>query len=216
MTSPILNVSASTTELKTPGGFMKKMLLTLAVMTSTIIGAAVYAAADEGCVIAGPSNAPLTIEEYSDFECPYCAKGAASMKRVLQEYPGKVKLVLRNLPLPMHSLATPAAKAFTAVWLQNPSSAYEFQDQIFTNQGRLIKEGESFLLETAKNLGIDIDQMKIDMEGDKVATILKDDAALAKKYGFNGTPSFRIGNESVRGAIPYDEIKAVIDRQLGN
>ena len=168
----------------------------------------------EGCVIAGPSDAPQTIEEYSDLECVYCARGALLMKQALRDYPGKIKLVLRNLPLPMHEYANVAAKAFTAVWLQKPDRAYDFQEQIFMNQSRLSSEGETFLLELAKKLGVDEVQMKADMESDKVDKIIKRDLALADKYGFKGTPSFRVGSESVHGAIPYNEMRAVVDRQL--
>jgi protein-disulfide isomerase len=191
---------------------MKKVLLILAMLVSRA-----QAGTSEGCVIAGPANAPVTIEEYVDFECVYCAKGADAMKQVLLNYPDKVKLVLRNLPLvDFHSKSLIAAKAFAAVWLQGPSLAYKFQENLFSNQARLQSEGEALLVEVAQRLGVDVAQMKTDMAGDKVATILAEDMALAKAYKFNGTPSFRIGNESITGSRPYSEYKAIIDRQLGN
>jgi len=193
---------------------MKKSLLQFAVLVGTCFGFVNSAFAGEGCVIAGPANAPITIEEYADFECVYCAKGAEAMKKVLQDYQGKVKLVLRNMPLSAHPHAASAAKAFVAVWLQNPSVAYNFQETLFTNQSRLQNEGEEFLIEAAKSLGVDIDRMKTDMQGDEVQKILAEDAALAKGYGFRGTPSFRIGSESVLGSRPYSEIKTIIDRQM--
>jgi len=191
---------------------MKKVLLILAMLVSRA-----QAGASEGCVIAGPANAPVTIEEYVDFECVYCAKGANAMKQVLQDYPDKVKLVLRNLPLvDFHKNSLIAAKAFAAVWLQSPSLAYNFQENLFNNQARLQSEGEVFLVEVAQRIGVDVTRMKTDMAGDKVATILAEDMALAKVHKFKGTPSFRIGNESITGSRPYSDYKAIIDRQLGN
>jgi len=190
---------------------MKKVFLILAMLVSTA-----QAASNEGCVIAGPANAPLTIEEYVDFECVYCARGANAMKQVLQEYPDKVKLVLRNMPLDFNAQSLTAAKAFTAIWLQSPSLAYRYQDILFKNQARLGSEGEAFLVEAALSVGADVAQMRADMAGDKVAKILAEDKALAKSYNFKGAPSFRIGNESITGARPYSDYKAIIDRQLGN
>ena len=170
----------------------------------------------EGCVLAGPAQAPVTIEEYADLECGYCAKGAKTMRKVLRDYPGQVKLIFRNMPLPFHSAALVAAKALTAVCLQDSALAYAFQAEVFHHQRRLEREGESYLYETADQLGVDVDQMKTDMAGPVVAQSISDDQQLAAAHGFKGTPSFMIGNESIVGAVPYSEIKAAIDRQLGH
>lgn len=197
---------------------MKKSFIQLLILLSGCFLGSSAALAKEGprggTVIAGPDDAPLTIEEYVDFECVYCAKGALNMKSVLQDYKGKVRLVLRNMPLPFHDKAEVAAKAFIAVWLQNPALADRFQESIFENQPRLKAEGESFLVELAKQLEVNVPQMKEDMEGKQVADILAKDQALAKAYNFKGTPSFRIGRESLVGSRDSSEFRKVIDRQL--
>ncbi|WP_413289762.1 DsbA family protein [Bdellovibrio sp. HCB337] len=189
-----------------------------AVILSACVSIYGFAYADSkpgGCTIAGPENAVLTIEEYSDFECPYCAKGSEVMKQVLKDYDGKVKLVFRNLPLPFHKNAEIAAKAFTAVCLQSPSLAHSFQTTLFANQDKVTKEGETYIFKVAKKLGVDVSVMKADMQGPKVAEILADDKAAADSHNFKGTPSFMIGSEAVVGARPYTEFKRIIDRQLG-
>jgi protein-disulfide isomerase len=78
-------------------------------------------------MIAGLANAPVTIEEFADFECKYCVRGSNTTREVLKNYAGKVNLVFRNMPLPAHQNALIAAKAFSAVCLQSPSLAYSYQ-----------------------------------------------------------------------------------------
>jgi protein-disulfide isomerase len=185
--------------------------------------AANLAAADErpqkgevtSCSIAGSEGAPLTIEEYADFECPHCVRGSHTMKEVLKNYPGKVKLVFRNRPLPFHENALVAAKAFSAVCMQSPSLAFSFQKEIFDNQNELVAKGESFLYDTAEKLGVNVSRMKFDMSGDVVAASLAEDQRLAELHKFNGTPSFMIGTEPIVGAQSYEEIKKIVDKQLG-
>lgn len=170
----------------------------------------------EGCTIAGPEDAPVVIQEFADFYCRYCVTGSNTMKEVLKNYPTKVRLVFRNLPLPFHNPgALTAAKAFSAVWLQSSSLAYSFQNELFTNHEQLLKDGDPFLYEIAQRLGVNVTQMKIDMAGAEVAKIIADDQQLADAHEFKGTPSFLIGSEEVRGSKSYEEIAKIIDKQLG-
>lgn len=199
---------------------MKKVFLNL--LTASALSFAGFASVARAAsssndrVIAGPADAALTIEEFADFECVYCERGASTMKQVLKDYDGKVNLVFRNLPLEFHKQALPAAKAFSAIRLQSPSKAFAFYTKVFDNQKRLEDEGMAFLIQAAGAAGADVEQMKSDMEGPKVVQILAEDKALAESFHFNGTPSFRIGTESVTGAVPLAEFKKVIDRQLSH
>lgn len=194
----------------------------LLVKTMLIIGfsgmtifASAKAAGTAGCEIFGTPEAPLTIEVYSDFECPYCAKGSNLVKQALRDYPGRIRIVYRNLPLAAHSNSLNAAKAFTAICLQSPSLANKFQDDLYLNQPQLKSKGEDYLYGVAKKNGVNIDQLKIEMDSAEVAQSIADDQQAAKSHNFNGTPSFMIGSEPVVGALPYTEIKRVIDKQLG-
>jgi protein-disulfide isomerase len=166
------------------------------------------------CVIAGPKTASITIEEYSDFECPYCAKGSSTVAQLLKDYPGKIRVVLRQMPLPMHANALVAAKAFTAVCQQGPDAAYAFQEKLFHNQDKLGERGEAFLFEAAKSIGANVDRMKVDMKSDAITQSLESDRQALERHGFNAVPSYVVGNEKIIGAQPLSEFKKLIDRQL--
>ncbi len=156
-------------------------------------------------MIAGPNSAPLIIEEFADFECKYCVRGANTIREVLKNYPGKINLVFRNMPLPGHQNSFVAAKALSAVCLQGSSLAYSYQKELFDNQDRLVNQGETFLYEVAEKLGVDVTKMKSAMNGDAVAKSIAEDQQLADSHNFKGTPSFMIGTESISGALPYDD-----------
>lgn len=192
----------------------RKTIMSLAFL---VLGSTTTAVAGttDGCVVAGPDNAAVTIEEFADFECSYCVRGSNTMKDVLKDYAGKVKLVFRNMPLPAHPTAMIAAQAFAAVCLQSPTLAYAYQAALFENQDKFVSEGEPYLYSLAQKLGVDVDQMKTDMNGDQVAKSIARDNQLAQAHNFKGTPSFMIGTEPVQGAYPYDQIKSIIDKQLG-
>lgn len=165
--------------------------------------------------IAGAPNAPILIEEYADFECPFCVRGAALVKRALTEYPGKVKFVFRNMPLvQIHPHSLIAAEAFTAIELQSPQLAYRYQQELFKNQDQLESKGETYLEDLAQTLGADVNRMRHDMNGPEVAKIIADDEKAGRDHGFQGTPSFVIGKETMTGAYPWAQFKKLIDKQI--
>lgn len=164
--------------------------------------------------VEGPADAPIKIVEYSDFQCPFCAKGFNVLKEVLKAYPGKVQFMFKNLPLPMHPMAMPAAKRFEAIALQSPAKAYKFHDEIFQNQGKLSSDGEKFLDAAAAKVGANIAQMKKDMNGEKVKARIDADMAEAEKFGISGTPGFIVNGVSIRGAYPAETFKGIINKQL--
>jgi protein-disulfide isomerase len=168
----------------------------------------------DGCIIAGSDSAPITIQEFSDFECPYCARGAEAMQEVLKNYPGKIKLVFRNMPLSFHKNALTAAKAFRAVCLQSADLANLYQQELFENQDKLASQGDIFLEQVAAKIGVDVQKMKVDMNSDEVAKSIAQDQKLAKSLKFTGTPSFLIGQEKLVGARPYEDFKKIIEKQL--
>lgn len=165
-------------------------------------------------VIFGPENAPVTIVEYSDFECPYCTRGYQTIKEVMKEYGDKVRIVYKHLPLDFHPLAMPAAQYYEAIALQDKSKAQKFHDMIFENQNELKSKKEAFLESAAKKVGANINQLKKDLDSDKVMDRIEADMAEAKKFEFTGTPGFLINGVSIRGAYPFPEFKKIIDRHL--
>ena len=81
----------------------------------------------------GQSDAPITIVEYSDFECPYCARGYRTIKDLMAEYGDSVRLLYKHLPLEMHEEALPAALYFEAIALQSDDAARRFHDALYEN-----------------------------------------------------------------------------------
>jgi protein-disulfide isomerase len=171
---------------------------------------------EEGRAIHGPASAPITIVEYSDFECPYCTRGYQTMKEVEKAYGDKVRVVFKHLPLDFHPKAMPAAKYFEAVARQSHEKAYKYHDLIFENQNELRSKGEAFMKESAKKAGADMKKLEKDLTDPKLMDRINADMEEAKKFGFSGTPGFLINGVSLRGAYPFSEFKTIIDRHLSD
>ena len=164
----------------------------------------------------GPKDAPITIVVYSDFQCPYCGRGFQTEEQILKEYGPKVRMLFKELPLPMHPLALPAARRYEAISIQSTDKAIKFHDEVFTNQSKLGAEGEKFLDGVAKKVGANVAQMKKDMDGEEVGKRLEADKAEAEKFGFSGTPGYVVSGVSVRGAYPFSAFKEIIDKKLAS
>lgn len=168
---------------------------------------------DESRAFLGPKDAKVTIVEYSDFECPYCARGYQTLKEVMKAYDGKVRVLFKHLPLDFHPKALPASKYFEAIARQSAEKAYKFHDIIFENQ-RDLARGDAFLKEAAKKVGADMAKLAKDVNDPAIAERINNDIAEAQKFGINGTPGFIINGVSLKGAYPFSEFKTIIDRHL--
>lgn len=170
-------------------------------------------AIDESRGFMGSKSAPITIVEYTDFECPFCGRGYVTLEQVRKAYGDKVRVMIKNLPLPMHPLAQPAAKRFEALRLQSPEKAFAFYHEIFSNQSKL-SGGENYLDSVVKKVGADLAKVKKDMNTDSVKSKIDADMAEAEKFAISGTPGFIIDGVSVRGAYPFETFKGIIDKKL--
>lgn len=168
----------------------------------------------EGRVIFGNKNAPITIIEFSDFECPYCSRGYQTVKQVMKEYGDKVRVVFKHLPLDFHPQALPAAKYFEAIARQGHDKAEKFHDAIFEGQSSLKVDGEKFLKATARKVGADMTKLEKDLKDETLMARIQADMEEAQKFQFTGTPGFIINGVSLRGAYPFPEFKTIIDRHL--
>jgi protein-disulfide isomerase len=163
----------------------------------------------------GPSSAKVTIVEFSDFECPYCSRGFQTVKQVMATYGDQVRVLYKHLPLEqIHPNAKIAAQYFEAIGMQDAKKAEKFHDTLFENQ-RSIKQGESYLKEVAKKVGADMNKLKKDVNSDAVLQRIAKDVQEAEKFGISGTPGFIVNGVALRGAMPFDMFKKVIDRHLG-
>jgi len=167
-------------------------------------------AIDEKTRIRGDKNAPITVVEYSDFQCPYCGRGYQVLEQVRQKYGAKLRFVYKHMPLvAIHPFAMPAAKWQEAVALQSPDKAWIFHDKMFQNQGLL---GEDFFKKTVKELGLDAAKAAKDAESKAVADKIEADVKEAKNFGFTGTPGFLVNGIPLRGAYPPEDFDKIISR----
>mgnify|MGYP000135566160 CR=1 FL=1 len=158
----------------------------------------------------GDKNAPITLIEYSDFECPYCKRGYATVNELLKKYPGKIRFAYKHLPLSFHPNAMPASQYFEALRLQKGSLAWKFHDELYENQGKL-RQGVKYFKSVAKKLGANMSKLAKDVNSEAVKKRISQDLAEAKKFGFNGTPGFLINGVPVRGAYPASHFDGIIE-----
>jgi protein-disulfide isomerase len=157
----------------------------------------------------GPSNAPIEIVEFSDFQCPYCLRAHPTVKQVLDTYGNKVRFVYRNYPLPSHPNAFPAAEAAQCANEQGQFWAYH--DRLFADQTKL---SDTDLKASAAALGLDAGRFNACVDSHKYKARIDADMRAGNEVGVNGTPAFFINGRMLSGAQPYDEFKRVIDEEL--
>lgn len=165
----------------------------------------------------GPADAKVVIVEYSDFQCPFCARGYATIEnQVLKEYGDKVKFYYKNFPLPMHPWAQPAAIASECVLQQNDTAAYwKLYKFYFENQRELNAQNlKEKTLDQLKDTKVDTAKFTDCFDNKKTADLVKAQMAEGSSIGVNGTPAFLINGRLVSGAQPFENFKAVIDDEL--
>jgi len=164
---------------------------------------------DKSRPIRGNPVAPITIVEYSDFECPYCAAAQQTIKHVLRRFNGQVRLIYKHNPLEFHPTAEPAARYFEAIALQDHGQAWSFHDLVFEQQDQL-EAGESALQAIVASLDIDQQRLQKDLFGDVVTRHIEQDREEAERFGFDGTPAFLINGVSLLGNHPEQDFIDII------
>ena len=162
----------------------------------------------------GDAKAPITIVEYSDFQCGFCKRAGNTIDQVLNAYKGKVRILYKHLPLPFHPEAGIAAQYYEAVAKVDPSKAKAFHDKVFEKQSELGQKKEKLLTGIVKEIGLDL--KKVQGHLDSVKDIVDKDEAEAKKFGINGTPGFLVGGVPLSGAQPFSEFKTILDRHVAD
>jgi len=164
--------------------------------------------------VRGDVRAPVTIVEYTDFQCPYCRREHEVLQNVLAKYAGRVRLVIKQTPLDNHAQAMPAARMFEALAMQNPQAAWAFHDDLFANAAALQERGPAYIEEAARRTGVDMERAMRDARSPQVTAIIEQDRAEARQFGFSGTPGVLINGVSFDGAYPQEDLEKVIDRHL--
>jgi protein-disulfide isomerase len=174
-------------------------------------------AASEGQPVRGDPDAPITIVEFADFQCPYCASASETITEVLAKYPEDVKLVFLHLPLSNHPWARPAAIAATCAAEQEPSVFWELHDYYFANQRQIrpdnvLAKSREFLSQTS----IDLAAWSTCAEDASspsylsAASQISRTAGLGTELGVTGTPGFFVNGRLLSGAQPLSEFERVI------
>lgn len=158
----------------------------------------------------GNKDAPITLIEYSDFECPFCSRGYNTVMELMKKYDGKIRFAYKHLPLSFHPQAMPASQYYEAIRLQSPEKAWEFHDIIYKDQ-RKLQLGEKFLKDTAKGLKVDMTKLAADVKSEQVQKRIDADMAEAAKFGFQGTPGFLLNGIPVKGAYPAAHFDGLIE-----
>ncbi|HSN84234.1 MAG TPA: thioredoxin domain-containing protein [Polyangiales bacterium] len=160
----------------------------------------------------GPDDALVTIVEFSEFQCPFCARVLPTMKEIRDTYGDKVRIVWRNNPLPFHNNAGPAAALAMEAYEQGGDDKFwELHDILFANQKALDRPQ---LEEYAKQVGLDMDKVRKALDEGTHAKTIEADQALANQIGARGTPYFFINGRQLRGAMPFTAFKAHIDQEI--
>jgi len=158
---------------------------------------------------AGGENADVVIIEFSDFECPYCERGAETIGQLLDEYGNDIKVVFRDFPLSFHANAHAAAEA--AECAEEQDMFWEMHDMIFANQADL---SNTALKGFATELGLDTEEFNECLDSGAMSAEVDADFAAGASYGVQGTPAFFINGELLTGAQPVENFRAVIDKYL--
>ena len=160
----------------------------------------------------GSSDAPVTIVEFSDYECPFCGRFYNdALKQIRSEYidTGKVRVVYRDFPLSFHPDAQKAAEAAECAGKQN--KYWEMHDKLFENNTAL---GVANLKQYAVDIGLNAEQFNSCLDNGETASEIRADFSDGSAAGVSGTPTFFINGQKIVGAQPYAAFKAAIDAAL--
>jgi len=159
--------------------------------------------------VKGPASAPVTIVEFSDFQCPFCGRVEGAIQQVLEKYKDKVRFVYRDFPLSIHPMAPKAAEA--AQCANEQGKFWGFHDALYGDQTKL---AQTDLEATAARLGLNVEQFKSCLNSGKFTAEVNKDMADAQKAGVSSTPSFFINGVPLVGAQGYQAFADIIDREL--
>lgn len=164
----------------------------------------------EGHPSLGPDDAPITIVEFSDFQCPFCRRFyQETYQSLLDSYPGQIRFVYRHLPLTsIHPEAFPAAVASMCANDQN--AFWPYHDQLFGSE----ELGRELYLQYAADLELDTAAFEACLDSDRHNETIQADSDFALNLGVNSTPTFFINGLAIVGAQPLDAFKQVIDKEL--
>jgi protein-disulfide isomerase len=165
----------------------------------------------------GPPNAPVTLEEFGDFQCPPCGRLSEPINQIQHDYAGKVRLIFRNFPLINHLHAREAAYAAEAAGLQG--RFWEMHDALYREQAvwSVSPDARALFNAYAGYIGLNTERFKIDMDSDKVKERVAADQKQGLSLGIKNTPTLFLNNKEIDPkALNPKDLRAAIDTALKN
>jgi protein-disulfide isomerase len=163
----------------------------------------------DGSPVRGPADARITLVEFSDFECPFCSAAVKQVDIVMAAYPKDVKLIYKQFPLSMHPHAQFAAEASLAA--REQGKFWEMYEVLFKNFQHLSREN---VMLWAKQLGLDVDKFKADIDSRKFKAMVDKDLADGEAAGVYGTPAFYINGKQYNGEVSLAALKPILAAEL--
>jgi protein-disulfide isomerase len=158
----------------------------------------------------GPADAPVTLVEYGDYQCPYCGAAYPVVKQLQERFSDDLRLVFRNFPLQeLHENAMSAA--MTAEFAATKGRFWEAHDALYENQEQL---GQELYTAIVTQLGIDAGELRAALESEKIFEKVKKDFNGGVRSGVNGTPSFFVNGTRFDGPRDFETMAETLDRAI--
>ncbi len=157
----------------------------------------------------GPANAPVTLVEFSDFQCPFCIAATPQLDAVLKAYPSQVKLIFKQFPLDTHAQAPLAAAAALAAHKQG--KFWPMYDGLFAQKGHLSRQG---VLTLAGSIGLDMKRFQADLDSPEIKRAVEQDMSDGEHIGVDSTPTLFLNGQRYNGPITLAALKPVLDKEL--
>jgi protein-disulfide isomerase len=163
---------------------------------------------DGGSPVKGAAKAPVTIVEFSDFECPFCQQVQETLKQIVERYPDEVRLVFKHLPSEGHRNSLPAARAAYCAGEQD--RFWQFHDGLFATRGL----SAAVFDDIAARVGLGREKFQICLTSERPRSAIVKDIETARRYRIDSTPSFLINGRLVKGALSFTDFQNLIEREL--
>jgi predicted DsbA family dithiol-disulfide isomerase len=156
----------------------------------------------------GPVDAPVTVVEFSDFQCPYCRQAATNLRPLIKSYGANVRFVFKQMPLPIHAEAFKAAQASVCAGQQG--KFWEYHDILFKST----ELSEQALKRYASDVGLETNAFNTCLSSEASAKIVRKDMEEAMQAGVQGTPTYFVNGRIIKGIKSSDDFKSIIDQAL--
>jgi len=181
----------------------------------SVLDATNLALIEDSKTVKGKADAPVTIVEFSEYQCPYCKRYVdETYGKIMAEYGDKIRYIFRDYPLPFHQHAQKTAEAARCAGEQE--KYWQYHDTLFANRDKWAEASEvtSLLEGYAQQLGLNQEEFKSCLSSGKFTQAVGDDFKLGQQVGVGGTPSFFVNGQMLVGAQPFESFKVIIDEEL--